>query len=66
MAYGMHDLVAKQSIAGKDWAGIGNPKGRPRGGRPMSNSERQKKFRERRAATRDGGQPCKRKVSVDV
>ncbi len=47
MAYGIHDLVAKQSIAGQDWCVLSAPRGRPRKRRSLTNRERQRNFRER-------------------
>lgn len=45
MAYGMHDLVAKESIKNQPWTGIPLPKGRPRQPRALSNAERQQRYR---------------------
>jgi len=50
LAYGMHDLVAKESIRGEDWAKPTPPRGRPRSPRPLSNRERQARFRKMRRA----------------
>jgi hypothetical protein len=47
MAYLLHDPVARQSIAGSDWAKPGTPRGRPRKSRALSSKERQRLFRER-------------------
>ena len=51
LAYGMHDLVAKQSISGHDWANLAPPRGRPKKARALSVSERQRRFREKRRGT---------------
>jgi hypothetical protein len=47
LAYALHDLVAKQSIVGAQWAGPEIPRGRQRSGQAKSNAERQKSFRAR-------------------
>ena len=47
LAYGMHDLVAKQSLLGNKLISVAPPRGRPRKARPLSGSERQRRFRER-------------------
>lgn len=46
MAYGMQDLVAKESIRGAEWAKLSAPSGRPKKMRALSTKERQRKFRE--------------------
>lgn len=48
MAYSLHDLVAKQSIAGKGWASVAAPRGRPPSARPLTAADRQRAFRSRR------------------
>jgi len=48
LAYGMHDLVAKQSVAGLAIMRLGPPKGRRKAARAMSVAERQRRFRERK------------------
>lgn len=50
LAFGMHDIVAKESIRSADWLRVGPPRGRPRSGRALSTKERQRRFRERRKA----------------
>lgn len=47
MAYGIFDLVAKESIKGTDWSKIAPLKGPKKSGLAMSNRERQRKFRQR-------------------
>lgn len=47
LAYGMHDLVAKQSIIGCAWARPAPPRGRPSKKRALSSKERQRRFRRR-------------------
>ena len=49
LAYGMHDLVAKQSLQGAKWRKLGPPRGRPRSSRALSVKERQRKFRMRKS-----------------
>lgn len=49
LAYGLHDLVAKQSIAGQAWSRAAPPMGRPKAARAMTPKERQKIFRARKA-----------------
>ena len=46
MAYAIHDVVCRQSIAGQPWANIALPRGRLKKARVASNAERQRKFRE--------------------
>ena len=46
LAYGMHDLVAKQGVVGCKWLRLGPPRGRPRKRRALSVKERQRRFRE--------------------
>lgn len=48
LAYSLHDLVAKQSIIGAPWARVPIPSGRIKTGMALSNSQRQKIFREKR------------------
>ncbi len=48
MAFGMHDIVAKESIRAAAWLRLRPPRGRPRSGCALSLKERQKRFRERR------------------
>jgi len=55
MAYGLHDLVAKQSVRGQEWARLKAPRGRPRQGRALTNKERQRRFRERKINQLNGG-----------
>jgi hypothetical protein len=52
MAYALHDLVAKQSIAGATWVRVSPPPGRIASGTALSAAERQRRFRERRARWR--------------
>jgi hypothetical protein len=47
LAYGLHDLVAKQSIAGAVWARISAPRGRIASGTALSVAARQRRFRAR-------------------
>jgi hypothetical protein len=48
MAYGLHDLVARQSIRGEPWTRIALPRGRIPSGTALSARERQRRFRARR------------------
>lgn len=50
MAYGLMDLVARESIRGAYWARPAAPRGRPPTGRALSNAERQRNFRARHKA----------------
>lgn len=50
LAYSMHDLVCRQSIAGQPWAQISRPRGRVKKPKAASNAERQQKFRTRQRA----------------
>ena len=50
MAYGLHDLVAKQSIRGEPWTCIALPRGRIPSGAALSSRERQRRFRHGRIA----------------
>jgi hypothetical protein len=52
MAYAMHDLVCRQSIAGQAWAQIALPRGRLRKPKAASNAQRQQQFRARQRAQR--------------
>lgn len=52
LAYVLHDLVAKQSVAGYPWAKIPPPRGRIKTGKAMTNSERQRLFRLRKFKTK--------------
>ena len=45
LAYGLHDLVAKQSIIGAAWAVVKAPRGRPSRGCALSSRDRQRRFR---------------------
>lgn len=47
LAYGLFDLVARESIRGSPWAKINPPAGRPRIAKAMSNAERQRRFRQK-------------------
>ena len=47
LAYGLHDLVAKESIRHTSIAEISPPVGRPRISRALSTKERQRRFRAR-------------------
>lgn len=47
LAYGMHDLVAKQSLLSHPWRRLRPPRGRPRRKRPLSACERQRRFRKK-------------------
>ena len=49
LAYGLMDLVARESIRGQPWARPSAPRGRPRTGTASSNRERQRAHRARRA-----------------
>lgn len=53
LAYGMNDLVAKQSLVGQEWQRLRPPRGRPRKERALSARERQRRFRKRRAVVTD-------------
>lgn len=50
LAYGIHDLVAKESIKKLPWSRIPVPRGRIKTGKALTNSERQRLFRERQAS----------------
>lgn len=50
MAYSLHDLVCRQSIAGQPWAQIALPRGRMKKPKAASNAERQQQFRARQRA----------------
>jgi hypothetical protein len=49
MAYGLHDLVAKESIRGASWTRIALPRGRIPSGAALTTRERQRRFRARRS-----------------
>lgn len=49
LAYGLMDLVARESIRGQAWARPTLPRGRPRSGMALSGRERQRIHRARRA-----------------
>ena len=51
MAYGLMDLVARQSIRGQQWAKPARPRGRPPTGAARSNRERQRAYRSRQRST---------------
>ncbi len=51
LAYGLHDLVAKESIRGQTWSRVAPPLGRPKQRKSMPGKERQRRFRLRRAAS---------------
>lgn len=53
LAYGLHDLVAKQSLSGNTRVALAPPRGRPKKARALSTSERQRRFREKRQAKRN-------------
>jgi len=55
LAYGIMDLVARQSIAGLPWARPTVPRGRPRASAPLSAAERQRRWRSRH---RGGSRPA--------
>jgi len=56
MAYGLMDLVARESVRGAEWARPAAPRGRPRTGCAMSNAQRQRAWRARHAqGTRSAG-----------
>jgi hypothetical protein len=55
MAYGLMDLVARESIRGQPWARPAPPRGRPATGTAMSNRERQRTYRARRRAEGNAG-----------
>lgn len=52
MAYGLHDLVAKQSVAHQPWARLKPPRGRPPTGQALTTAERQRRFRKRGGVAR--------------
>lgn len=54
LAYGLMDVVARESIRGADWARPMAPRGRPPTGAALSNRERQRAFRQRRVKRRGG------------
>ena len=45
LAYGLNDLVARETIRGAPWAKLRPPKGRPRSARALTNVERQRRYR---------------------
>ncbi|MHB8257907.1 MAG: hypothetical protein ACYDHY_05415 [Acidiferrobacterales bacterium] len=47
LAFSLHDLVARQSIAGQPWTAVSAPRGRPASGTALSNAARQRRYRER-------------------
>jgi hypothetical protein len=47
LAYGLMDIVARESIRGADWAKPAVPRGRPTTGAAWSNRERQRAYRRR-------------------
>jgi hypothetical protein len=49
LAYGLHDLVARESVRGLPWVAAAGRPGRPRSGRALSGAERQARYRRRRA-----------------
>ncbi len=51
LAYGLMDLVARESIRGVVWARPSAARGRPRTGKAMSNAQRQARYRQRHATT---------------
>lgn len=51
MAYGLMDLVARQSIRGQPWARPARPRGRPSTGVARTNRERQRAYRKRQRST---------------
>lgn len=51
MAYVLFDGVARATVLGKDWARVEKPKGRASTRRPLTNAERQQRFRERKMAS---------------
>jgi hypothetical protein len=48
LAYGLMDVVARESLRGLPWAKPAPPRGRPRRGEAVSNRERQRAHRQRR------------------
>jgi hypothetical protein len=48
LAHVFHDVAARQSVCGYDWARIPPPRGRIKTGKAMSNSRRQRLYRERK------------------
>lgn len=48
LAYGIYDVVARESIKGNIFFRIGPPRGRPRTGQALSVKERQRRFRRKR------------------
>jgi hypothetical protein len=50
LAYGLHDLVAKESIRGAEWARVTPPRGRPKTGQALTNRERQRRYRAKNRA----------------
>jgi hypothetical protein len=47
MAYGLMDIVARESLRGLPWAKPAAPRGRPRSGTTMTNAQRQAAYRAR-------------------
>lgn len=47
LAYGLHDLVARESVRGVAWAKPAPPKGRPKALLALNNAERQRRYRAR-------------------
>ena len=52
LAYGLFDLVARESIKGQPWAQIRRPPGPRRTGTALTNTERQRRYRARQDETK--------------
>lgn len=51
LAYGLFDLVARESIKGQPWAQIRRPPGPRRSGIALTSAERQRRYRSRHGVT---------------
>lgn len=51
LAYGVFDLVARESVKGLPWSRATPPAGRPKTGVALNNAERQARFRSKRHQT---------------
>ncbi len=52
LAYGVHDLVARQSLLAHEGPGLRPPRGRPRKAHALNARERQRRFREKMRTAR--------------
>jgi hypothetical protein len=66
LAYGLMDVVARESIRGADWARPLAPRGRPATGTALSNRERQRAYRRRRRVSRGRGPEAAGRSEVQI